>query len=189
MKTLRIALFIITIFNFSIAQFTVIKAGKLLHTADGTWAADQLILVEKEKIIAVGTDITIPPGAEIIDLSNFTVLSGLFDAHTHLCTDVSLDPGWKGKVTERFTSYCVQTTTGYRALVGAQKAKSMLMSGFTTVRDMGNAGNYADTDLRRAVENGLVPGPTIINSGRIISPFGGQFHLNAERPELGVPAG
>ena len=53
----------------------------------------------------------------------------------------------------------------------------MLDAGFTTVRDVGNAGNYADTELRRAVEEGLVPGPTIINAGRIIAPFGGQLAL------------
>jgi imidazolonepropionase-like amidohydrolase len=51
----------------------------------------------------------------------------------------------------------------------------------------GNAGNYADTDLRRGIQRGLVPGPTIINAGRIIAPYGGQFHLQPERRELGNP--
>ena len=61
----------------------------------------------------------------------------------------------------------------------------MLQAGFTTVRDLGNAGLYADTDLRRAVEKGLVPGPTIVNAGRIIAPFGGQLRLT---PQRGDPA-
>ncbi len=67
-------------------------------------------------------------------------------------------------------------------------ARDMLQSGFTTVRDVGNAGNYADTDLRRAIEEGMVPGPTVINAGRIITPLGGQYHgLQPERPDLGEP--
>ena len=63
----------------------------------------------------------------------------------------------------------------------------MLASGFTTIRDIGNDGNYVATDLRRAIDQGLIPGPTIINSGRIIAPFGGQYFLNPERRELGAP--
>jgi imidazolonepropionase-like amidohydrolase len=60
-------------------------------------------------------------------------------------------------------------------------AREMLDSGFTTVRDVGNAGNYADTDLRRAIQRGMIPGPTIINAGKIIAPYGGQFHLQPEK--------
>jgi len=63
----------------------------------------------------------------------------------------------------------------------------MLYAGFTTVRDVGNSGNYADTDLRRAVDAGLLEGPTIINAGRIISPYGGQLQLQPDRRELGEP--
>ena len=64
----------------------------------------------------------------------------------------------------------------------------MLMSGFTTVRDVGNAGNYADTALRRAIEDGLVPGPTVVNAGRIIAPYGGQYHgLPPERADIAIP--
>jgi imidazolonepropionase-like amidohydrolase len=63
----------------------------------------------------------------------------------------------------------------------------MLAAGFTTVRDVGNNGNYADTALREAIESGLVPGPTMLNAGRIIAPFGGQFHLQPEKQDLGTP--
>jgi imidazolonepropionase-like amidohydrolase len=83
----------------------------------------------------------------------------------------------------------MNTTTTYRALQGVKNAREMLEAGFTTIRDSGGVGNYADTDLRRAVEHDLVPGPTIINSGRIISPIGGQFTtgLQPERPGQGEP--
>ena len=58
-------------------------------------------------------------------------------------------------------------SAGARAIIGVMQARERLMAGWTTIRDIGNAGNYVDTDLRRAVEEGLVPGPTIINAGRI----------------------
>src|SRR5260370_19893064 len=63
----------------------------------------------------------------------------------------------------------------------------MLAAGFTSVRDVGKAGNYADTALRLAIDRGLVPGPTIVNAERIIAPFGGQFHLQPEKQDLATP--
>ena len=64
-------------------------------------------------------------------------------------------------------TYTSQVPTAFRALQGAAAALSMLQSGFTTVRDLGNGGLYADTALRQAVEQGLVPGPTIVNAGAV----------------------
>jgi imidazolonepropionase-like amidohydrolase len=78
-------------------------------------------------------------------------------------------------------------STPYRAIEGVANARDMLAAGFTTVRDVGNAGNYADTALRQAIERGLVPGPTMINAGRIIAPYGGQFHLQPEKRDLATP--
>ncbi len=184
---LAIYLFVLAVPKMIYPQVTAIKAGILIDPASGLSSKSQIVLVEGQLIKTVASEVNIPEGAEVIDLSGFSVLPGLFDAHTHLCTDVAIDASWKGRITERLTSYILQTSTAYRALTGGAKSASMLQSGFTTVRDVGNAGNYADTDLRRAVENGLIKGPTIINAGRIIAPFGGQLHLHAERPELGVP--
>jgi imidazolonepropionase-like amidohydrolase len=164
------------------AQVTAIKAGKLVDPEKGTTASNQVILIEGQLIKAVGPNLTIPSGATLIDLSSQTVLPGLFDAHTHLCmtTRKERDMG----------NYYITTLldpTPYRALQGVANARSMLEAGFTTVRDIGNAGNYADTALRRAISEGLVPGPTIINAGRIIAPFGGQFQMQPEKPALGNP--
>jgi imidazolonepropionase-like amidohydrolase len=77
--------------------------------------------------------------------------------------------------------------TPYRAIEGVANARDMLASGFTTVRDVGNNGNYGDTALREAIERGVVPGPTMINAGRIIAPYGGQFHLQPEKRDLATP--
>jgi imidazolonepropionase-like amidohydrolase len=81
----------------------------------------------------------------------------------------------------------VSDTTAYRALEGAGNAFTMLDHGFTVERDLGNSGLYADTALRRAIEAGWIPGPTIVNSGIIIGGFGGQFHENPERSNLVYP--
>jgi imidazolonepropionase-like amidohydrolase len=164
------------------AQVTAIRAGKLVDPATGATSTNQVILVAGTKIQAVGGNVTIPAGATVVDLSNATVMPGLVDAHTHLCIIVQrqFDNG-----DYFFTT--ILRSDAYRAIEGAANARDMLAAGFTTVRDLGNAGNYADTALREAIERGLVPGPTIINAGRIIAPYGGQFRLQPNRRELGEP--
>ena len=164
------------------AQVTAIKAGRLVDPEAATVAVNQVILIEGQTIKAIGTDVKIPAGAAVIDLSNRTVLPGLFDAHAHLCmtTRRERDAG-------RYYFTTLLDSNGYRAIQGVANARSMLETGFTTVRDIGNAGNYADTDLRRSIDEGLVPGPTIINAGRIIAPYGGQFQMQPDKPGLGNP--
>ena len=162
------------------AQVTVIKAGRLVDPETGTAAANQTIIVEGRKIKAVGANVAVPTGANVFDLGAYTVLPGLFDAHTHLCQSSPPDD-------RNLFSNDIHMTGAYRAILGTVNAREMLEAGFTTVRDVGNAGNYVDSDLRRAIEQGIIPGPTIINAGRIIAPFGGQYHLQPERRELGAP--
>jgi imidazolonepropionase-like amidohydrolase len=159
-----------------------IKAGKLLDPETGKTTANQIILVEGNKIKEIGGNVSIPPEAKIIDLSKATVLPGLFDAHTHLC--MAVIPG-RDQGNYYFTT--LLDSTAYRAIEGVANGMAMLQSGFTTVRDIGNAGNYADTDLRRAIEAGWVQGPTIVNAGIIIAPYGGQFHLQPEKKDLATP--
>ena len=171
------------------AQPVLIRAGRLVDPATGTASTGQQILVEGGVIRAVGPSVAAPPGAQVVDLSDRTVLPGLIDAHTHLCLTM-VTQGGKGlnELLQRLLGATLLETNARRVLVGVVNARDMLASGFTTVRDVGNAGNYADTELRRAVEEGMVPGPTIINAGRIITPMGGQYHgLQPERPDLGEP--
>jgi len=159
-----------------------IKAGKLVDPEKGSTETNQIILVRGKKIEAVGADVQIPADAKVIDLSKSTVLPGLFDAHTHLCMTL--------KKNRDGNSYFITTLldpTPYRAIEGVANARDMLASGFTSVRDVGNNGNYCDTALREAIERGLVPGPTMRNAGRIIAPYGGQFQLQPEKRDLATP--
>jgi imidazolonepropionase-like amidohydrolase len=164
------------------AQITVIKAGKLLDPETGNISTNRIIVVEGQTIRAIAPTLNIPEGATVIDLSNRTVLPGLFDAHTHLCmtTRRARDGG-------NYYYTTLIDSNAYRAIQGVANARSMLETGFTTVRDVGNSGNYVDVDLRRSIQEGLVPGPTIISAGRIIAPYGGQFHLQPDRRDLANP--
>jgi imidazolonepropionase-like amidohydrolase len=180
-RLFSIALVLVFLFaSFAAAQITAIKAGKLVDPETGATALNQIILVENGKVKAVGAGLAIPAGAVVIDLSGMTVFPGLFDAHTHLCYTNTPEERNQFNID-------MQETTAYRAIEGTRNAKDMLEAGFTTVRDVGNNGRYADTALRQAIERGIVPGPTMINAGRIIAPFGGQYQLQPDRPELGNP--
>jgi imidazolonepropionase-like amidohydrolase len=173
----------------ALAQPTLIRAGRLIDPATGSAASNQQILVEGGLIKAVGAQVAAPPNAQVIDLGDRSVVPGLIDAHTHLCLTL-VTQGGKGleELLQRLLAATVLETNARRAQVGVVNARDMLASGFTTVRDVGNAGNYADTDLRKALEEGMFPGPTILNSGPIIGPLGAQFHgLQPERPTLGEP--
>jgi len=157
------------------AQVTAIRAGRLVDPEAGTAATNQVILVEGGKFTAVGPDVAIPAGAVVIDLSDLTVLPGLVDAHNHLALTYK-------EVPEHNVYYLTYVLDGtpLRAIQAVSNGIQMLNAGFTIVRDMGNAGNYADVALRQAIEQGWVPGPTIINSGIIIGGMGGQFWPNPE---------
>jgi imidazolonepropionase-like amidohydrolase len=186
---LRPALFLLAVGLTAQAQPVLIRAGRLVDPDKGTASTAQQILVENGVIKAVGANVAAPAGAQVVDLSDRTVLPGFMDAHTHLCMTF-VTQGGKGlhELIQRSLAATVLETTTRRALIGVKNARDMLESGFTTVRDVGNAGNYADTELRRGIEEGMFPGPTIINAGRIITPLGGQFHgLQPERPDLGEP--
>jgi imidazolonepropionase-like amidohydrolase len=152
------------------AETVAILAGKLVDSDAVSARENQVILIEGGKIREIGPNLTIPSGVRRIDLSRETVLPGLFDAHTHLCA--AIDAKWD---LGDFWIMALQRRPGYRAILGARNARDMLESGFTTVRDVGNSGDYLDMDLEKSIRFGIIPGPTIIPAGRIIAPFGGQF--------------
>lgn len=188
MKTLQkiFGLFIIIFFLAQIsvvAQVTAIKAGKFVVPETGETLNNQIILVEGAKIKAIGANLQIPVDAKVIDLSRSTVLPGLFDCHAHMAMMVNA----KGREQGSLYYYDLSHTNAERAIHAVVNSRDMLESGFTTIRDIGNDGNYVMTDIRRSIDSGMIPGPTVINAGRIIAPYGGQYYLQPERKELGTP--
>jgi imidazolonepropionase-like amidohydrolase len=150
-----------------LAQTVALKAGGIIDPAHGTVARDQVILIEQGKIKAIGAGLAIPAGAEVIDLSHEWVTAGLIDAHTHMSlTEI------EGNAP--FESFYLNQSSTFRGLRGLYNAQGVLQAGFTTIRDVGNSAEYAMTDVRKAIDAGWFAGPTIIDSGKIIAPYGGQ---------------
>ena len=152
------------------APITAIKAGRLIDPETATVFTNHVILIEGERIKAVGANLAIPAGATIIDLSKLTVLPGLVDTHTHMALTYKEQPE-----NNYYYLTFVTDSTALRAIQAASNGIQLLNSGFTVIRDVGNNAMYADTALRQAIEQGWLPGPTVIPSGPIIGSTGGQF--------------
>jgi imidazolonepropionase-like amidohydrolase len=145
---------------------TAIRCGHLLNVKTGAMLSDQIVLIEGEKIKAVGSiqEIRIPAEASVIDLSNATLLPGLIDAHTH----IFLHPGPQDAQT-------LKETTARRTIMAVENAKADLMAGFTAERDLGTEGaEAADVDVRNAINAGEIPGPRLQVSAQAISIEGGH---------------
>jgi imidazolonepropionase-like amidohydrolase len=157
----------------SAAPVTVVKAARLLDPRSGDVLAPAAVLIEGNKIKAVGSpsQISALGGAKIIDLGAATLLPGLIDGHTHLFLAIIVPPEPEmgrhsnGLFSPGLLLAIVESPTK-RALMGAQLAREDLESGITTVRNLGHSGIDGDTELRDAINAGRVPGPRILASGR-----------------------
>jgi len=150
----------------------VLHAARLLEVDTGHVLRPGEILVEGERIKAVGTSVEHPQGAKIVDLGDTTLLPGLIDAHVHLF----LHPGAEDLQT-------VVESVPWRTIVAEQAAKADLMAGFTAERDMGTEGaGSADTAVRDAINQGLIPGPRLRVSGNAIDILGGHEDANSFNP-------
>ena len=153
------------------AALIVLRAARLLQVDTGPLLQPGEILIEGERIRAVGKSVEHPQGAKVIDLGDVTLLPGLIDAHIHLF----LHPGAEDLQT-------VQESVPWRTILAEQAAKADLMAGFTAERDLGTAGaGSADTAVRDAINRGLIPGPRLRVSGNAIDLLGGHedaIHYN-----------
>jgi imidazolonepropionase-like amidohydrolase len=150
----------------------VLHAARLLQVDTGVVLQPGEILVEGERIRAVGTSVEHPQGAKIIDLGDTTLLPGLIDAHIHLF----LHPGAEDLQT-------VKESVPWRTILAEQAAKADLMAGFTAERDMGTEGaGSADSAIRDAIDQGLIPGPRLRISGNAIDILGGHEDANDFNP-------
>lgn len=157
----------------------ILRAARLI---DGTGAmplAPGLLRIEGERIVAVGQSLPVPPGARLLDLGDATLLPGLIDLHTHLCSKPGIH--WEDEL--------VRSDPAEAALWGAHHALLTLRAGFTTCREMGPTWPYVDVALRNAIAAGAVPGPRLVVSGNYVSPTGGagdarQFSLFVDVPTV-----
>lgn len=159
-------------------QVTVVRAGRLLDPDSGTVLSNQMILISGEKVQAVGPQLTIPPGAKVIDLSDKTVLPGLIDCHTHVADGQGGD-GDPFNVLRKTASQIV--------LESVPNARNMLLSGFTTVRDVGTYRALNDVALRDAINRGDVIGPRMFVAGAYITITGGAGAITGQAPDIPLP--
>jgi imidazolonepropionase-like amidohydrolase len=149
----------------------VIHAARLLQVDTGTLLQPGEVLVEGDRIREVGISVNRPRGAKLIDLGDVTLLPGLIDAHVHLF----LHPGSEDLQT-------VEESVPWRTILAEQAAKADLLAGFTAERDMGTEGaGSADTAIRDAINQGIIPGPRLRISGNAIDILGGHedaLHFN-----------
>ena len=142
----------------------VLHAARLLEIETGRILSPGEVLVQGQRIIAAGTSVSRPAGAEVIDLGDKTLMPGLIDAHVHLF----LHPGAEDLQT-------VEESVPQRTISATLAARDDLMAGFTAERDMGTEGaGSADTAVRNAINEGLIPGPRMRISGNAISILGGH---------------
>ena len=143
---------------------TVLHAAGLLDVSAGKIVTPGEVLVQGDRIVEAGTNVTHPAGADVIDLGDTTLMPGLIDAHVHLF----LHPGAEDLQT-------VQESVPQRTITAVLAARADLMAGFTAERDMGTEGaGSADTAVRNAINRGDVPGPRLRISGNAISILGGH---------------
>lgn len=186
MKKLMMMLILLAAVQAGLAQVqtTAIKCGKLIDGKSDTPMENVTILIEGNKIKDVGKNVTIPKGAAIIDLSTATVLPGLIDAHTHILLQGDI-------TTEDYDQQVLRESIPYRTLRASKACKTALMNGFTTLRDLGTEGSmYADVDLKKAINRGVIDGPRLFVSGRAINSTGHYLLSNRDFAwELKLPKG
>jgi imidazolonepropionase-like amidohydrolase len=150
----------------------VLHAARLLQVDSGTMLSPGEILIAGERIQAIGTSVDHPQGAKVIDLGDTTLLPGLIDAHVHLF----LHPGAEDLQT-------VEESVPWRTILAEQAAKADLMAGYTAERDLGTEGaGSADTAIRDAINQGIIPGPRLRISGNAIDILGGHEDANKFNP-------
>jgi imidazolonepropionase-like amidohydrolase len=154
----------------------VLHAARLLDVKNGRILKPAEILVQGDRIVEVGTTVKHPPGVEVMELGDRTLMPGLIDAHIHLF----LHPGAEDLQT-------IQESVPERTITATLAARDDLMAGFTAERDMGTEGaGSADTAVRNAIDAGLIPGPRLRISGNAVNILGGHEDAIGYNPEQRV---
>ncbi len=176
-----VASLIVAVFSHAGARaagvVTVIRAGHLIDTESGCVLDSRMLLVRDGVIAEMGAAIEVPAGARVVDLSGYTVLPGLIDAHTHLTIDSkNQDP-----LAE------LEHTAAERAFGSLPNARAVLLAGFTTVRDLGTYRALVDVALRDAINRGDVVGPRMYVAGAYVTITGGAGAVTGFAPDVTLP--
>ena len=161
----------------------LIKAAHLIDGRSDSPRDEYAVLVERDRIAKVGPAAQLQAaGVKVIDLGDSWLLPGLIDAHTHLLL--------QGDITAAdYDEQLLKESVAYRALRASAAARTAVMNGFTTIRDLGTEGAmYADVDLKTAIVRGVVPGPRMFVSTLAMAPTG-MYPLTGYAWELRVPEG
>ena len=149
----------------------VLKAAHLYDGKSDHVVSPGIMVVSQGKIFAIGSGATIPGGAEVIDLGDATLMPGFMDAHTHLSYPYESDYR-QGEMD------LLKKTVAERAIDAVEIARTTLMAGFTTVRDLGS-GDYIDVGMRNAIREGRIPGPRMLVSVHALGATGGHCDSSA----------
>jgi len=184
---LSLILLQIAVVSASAQNRTLIRTGHILDVKTGAEPAAQTIIVTGDRITAIAPTASTPKqsGDVEIDLTKYTVMPGLIDAHTHLTMANNFDPYFE-----------LSMTPAKEAIIGVENAKVTLEAGFTTVRNVG-ANDYTDVALRDEINAGHIPGPHMQVSGPALGITGGhmdenllpyEYHIHGQAVADGIPA-
>ena len=186
-RTLAAALCLVVSTSIVCAQRTLVRTGHLLDVKTGKLLDAQTIVITGDTISSVvaTSSVTAQAGDKVIDLGDMTAMPGLIDVHTHITGVPNFDPYFE-----------LTQTDAKEAIQGVANARTTLLAGFTTIRNVG-AGGYTDVDLRDAINEGEVPGPHMQVSGPPLGITGGhcdenllpiKYHVTEEGVADGIAA-
>jgi len=142
-----------------------------------------VVIVRGSRIEAAGSaaSVTVPPGAESIDLPNTTLMPGMIEAHSHVLLHAYNEAPWNDQV--------LKEPEALRVARAVNHLRATVESGFTTIRDLGTEGaGYADVGLKQAVNQGIIPGPRMLVTTRAIVATG-TYAPKGFSPEWSIPQG
>ena len=159
-----------------------LRCGRLIDGKAQAAIENAVVLVEGDRIKQVGSGLAVPAGAQVVDLGRFTCLPGLIDNHTHILL--------QGDITSaEYDEQLLKQSIPYRTILATMAARTALMNGFTTLRDVETEGAmYADVDVKTAINRGVIPGPRLFVATRALAPTG-MYPLAGYSWELRVPEG